>query len=223
MKITIQYEDGLPFAAHVIARGDAEAWRALFEDVASRRTGFAGSPGDSRAREFAENLTAAIRAAEMHLESGSGSAAARYTEAATPGVGRNPESVPRGKAGKPLLAWLKRVFGAASNPIRHAAKLARGDYGLGRTYWGYGWGLMIAVGAITLAMSATHDDDMLVLAGVVLFLHAIYAVLVWVGIWNAAKRHSGRRLWRFLARVSIPILALTLTALTALVIWVMEA
>ena len=218
MKISIQYDDGLAFAVHTIERGDADAWRALFEDAPSKRTGFVGTPGDARAREFAGDLVAAARAADMDLESRPERERARDSAEDRASGGSEIEDVQGGDGG--ISAVARRVVAVGSRSamgvMSHLRQLSRGAYGLATTLWGFGLGLTAAVLLAAIVLVENGDTAGLAVAGS--GVHAVYSVFVWIGVWNAAGRYRGQRIWSLLARGLVAFLVLAVLAVGGLVV-----
>ena len=211
MKIVIQYDDGLPFASHAIDRKDAGAWRALFEGSKSRSTAFSGTEADDRARGFAEDLVRAIRAAEINLESGPTPPAEPVESVADEEIFENAPEVSLDRPESALKARrMDQAIGALRDAYLHLLKLQRGDYGLTKTYWVFGWAVTLAVLVATAALGMYAFP----LVGV----HVVYSGFAGVGIWKAARRYRGRRLWRALALCSIPLLAITVLSETLMVL-----
>lgn len=83
-------------------------------------------------------------------------------------------------------------------------KLSRGDYGLARTYWLYyflfvsliSWPLNLATGGWSpdpiAAMKGSLIANLIILP---------YVAVVLLGVWRAATRYEGRRLWAVLAKI----------------------
>ena len=74
-------------------------------------------------------------------------------------------------------------------------RLARGDYGLAKTYWLFGGVVGVVVSGIAgLIPSASATVPLLL-------VHAPYQALVVTGMWHAASKYNGRKLWAVLAKV----------------------
>ncbi len=86
-------------------------------------------------------------------------------------------------------------------------RVVRGDAGLALTYWLYG-----VVGTSVLAMLVRHLGSTPALAVVV-----VYTILVWIGVWNAASRYEGKKIWRWLAKTMV-VLAIVAMVLIAIVV-----
>ena len=221
MKITIEYDDGLPFASHELGADDADAWLALFENTPAMSTGFVGTAADASAREFAESLVGAARAAKRNLEAGPPS---RTAEAASPeGPGDRPSSDPAPRLpGEPQPAsadfeGIGTSLGhrAVAAVLGHGRRLVQGAYGLAVTYWGFGFGVSAAVYAFVALLLA---GELLGLSRAVLGIHFMYCLLVWTGIWTAANHYSGSRAWRRLAKSSVVVIAVLALALLATIL-----
>ncbi len=80
------------------------------------------------------------------------------------------------------------------------AKLWRGDYSLVVTYWVFG----VVVGVV-LNAALTASARTLPVAVYFAFLAAVlaYSILVWVGIWRAATKYQGDRIWPTLAKCMV--------------------
>jgi hypothetical protein len=84
--------------------------------------------------------------------------------------------------------------------------LLEGNYGLAKTYWLYdflfGWLLTIfAYGIVIL----TKSPDLFPY----IFIFLIpYQVCVTIGVWNAASKYDGSKMWAVLARISVVLSAL---------------
>ena len=211
MRIRIEYDDGVPFAMHRIEPGDAAAWRELFEDAVLKTTGSAGTAGDVRAREFATDLVNATRAALMSEEAGDRPAAPSAALPTPPAV--PPPGVPAGvelpsqevlDAFRPVEKSLPDVpapkpggiLGAPRAVGRFVRKLWRGDYGLARTFWGLWISVSIAAGLLLGSLSGGE-------AALLGLLQFGYTVVVLVGIWRAATRYEGLKIWSILAKASV--------------------
>ena len=90
-------------------------------------------------------------------------------------------------------------------PGRAMASVWRGEYSLATTYWGFSQlgGLLLAIPQFGLRL-LKYDRVADVVDGVAV----AYAVIVIVGIWRAASRYRGHRIWADLARAAtlMPIL-----------------
>jgi hypothetical protein len=76
------------------------------------------------------------------------------------------------------------------------SKLASGDFGLAKTYWLYGVLVGLIVNAVTRVIPSVG-----VLA-LVLAVTIAYQVMVLLGIWRAAGRYQGRKVWAILAKIA---------------------
>lgn len=83
--------------------------------------------------------------------------------------------------------------------------LCSGNFGLPMTYWVYGvlGGIVWAVGI--LALSPEPDSN---LDQILRFLLVAYAVVVYIGIWQAASKYTGNRAWAILAKFMVIVVAL---------------
>lgn len=94
------------------------------------------------------------------------------------------------------------IENAVSNFI---ANLWKGDFGLAMTYWVYGvlGGIVWAVGILTL--NAERESD---LEKVIFFLMGTYYFIIYVGIWQAANKFTGSKVWAVLAKFVVVIVVL---------------
>jgi len=86
-------------------------------------------------------------------------------------------------------------------------KLSDGDFGLAKTYWLYGV-LVSIVGTILMQGAALSGSK--ALAIVLLLVTIVYAAFQLTGVWNAAKRYTGLKIWAILARIAVVIGVLSL-------------
>ncbi|MEK7438835.1 MAG: hypothetical protein AAB299_04765 [Thermodesulfobacteriota bacterium] len=86
--------------------------------------------------------------------------------------------------------------------------LLEGNLGLAMTYWVYGvlGGIVWAVG-----ISALNPDRGSDLEKFVWVLFAGYYFFTYVGIWNAANKYVGRKVWSILAKFAIIIIVVPIT------------
>lgn len=235
MKIKIEYDDGLPFASHRIAPEDAAAWRALFEGSASLTTRFEGTSGDLKAREFTSDLINATRAAKMDV-AGKENSAAGESGAAMPELpaGSSEEWKPTQPSDGDMdaIGAAREAVSAAMENHAHARldeqtagpgwvgsirrflqRLARGQSGLARTFWGFGFGGALVQGVLIALVIG--NAVLLIGIGAVSML---YSVLVWMGIWNAANRYEGSAIWARLAKVTVALAIPSFLVLAALLL-----
>ena len=91
-------------------------------------------------------------------------------------------------------------------------KLRDGDYGLAKTYWIYGMVVNIFVGfIIRLILMGMRRDGILLAFGVVIMDIIYTAFFQAPGLWNAAKRYKGSKIWAILGQV-IAVLAVIASA-----------
>jgi len=76
-------------------------------------------------------------------------------------------------------------------------KLKAGDYGLAKTYWLYGVIVNIAYRLIDLVVTKFSFE----LSIVLFFIMAIYTFFQIFGLWNAASRYEGLKIWAVIAKV----------------------
>lgn len=83
-----------------------------------------------------------------------------------------------------------------------------GNLGLAMTYWVYGvlGGIVWAVGIS--ALKPAPDSEFI---KVVWLLFACYYFVIYVGIWQAANKYVGSKVWPILAKFAVIIVVLPLT------------
>jgi hypothetical protein len=74
----------------------------------------------------------------------------------------------------------------------------RGDAGLAATYWGYG---MLGGALLSIPLAFVTPGSIPAIIAVLSFV--LYFVLVYVGIWRAAAKYQGPKIWAFLPRAAI--------------------
>jgi len=94
-------------------------------------------------------------------------------------------------------------------------RLARGRFGLARTYWAFGFGGLLVQG-ILLAL-VENGGELTVAVGM---LSLFYAVVLSLGIWRAANRYEGKAIWTWLAKATVVLAILSVIPVLAVVIWV---
>lgn len=81
-------------------------------------------------------------------------------------------------------------------------KLRDGDYGLAKTYWVYGIVVGVFFGFILRLILMALRKDGLLLAFGLLVLDAIYIAFYQApGLWRAAKRYEGPKIWAILGQI----------------------
>jgi len=81
------------------------------------------------------------------------------------------------------------------------SKLINGDYGLAQTYWFYGFVINLLFNVLLVLFSKTIPDRNLVL--ITLIISIIWNFLVLIGIWRAAGKYKGPKIWAILARIVV--------------------
>jgi hypothetical protein len=86
------------------------------------------------------------------------------------------------------------------------AQVLAGDFGLANAYWLLGviGGGLLSLPIVIFAEALERPK----IAAILFVAYLIYIVPVLVGIWNAAGKYKGRKLWAVLARVAVVIGAL---------------
>jgi hypothetical protein len=88
-------------------------------------------------------------------------------------------------------------------------KLANGDLGLAQTYWLYGVLVSIAFRILTAVIPSIPVIVILSLVWIA------YSIPLYMGIWRAATRYSGPKVWSILAKI---MLGLGIIALIVIII-----
>ena len=83
-----------------------------------------------------------------------------------------------------------------------------GNVGLAMTYWVYGvlGGIVWGIGIFALKLDPQGD-----LMQLVWFLFAAYYFVVYVGIWQAANKYIGNKIWSILAKFAVIVVVLPVT------------
>jgi len=77
------------------------------------------------------------------------------------------------------------------------SKLAKGDFGLAKTYWLYG----VLVGTVINIIAKLIASRAVLL--VLLLGYTVYGVPVLLGIWRASDRYAGPTVWAVLAKIAV--------------------
>ena len=94
-------------------------------------------------------------------------------------------------------------------------RLFRGDVGLARTFWFFGFAVPILLfGGVTFGLiSFAYAADPGTMEGPIIgYFYALayislavgyvaYAVFMYIAIWRSARKYTGLKLWKFLAQV----------------------
>lgn len=88
--------------------------------------------------------------------------------------------------------------GIVSSAIEFFFKLSRGYYGLAVTYWIYGVLAGFVLGIVPVVLK---DSGSLLVLFVILSI--LYQVFVLMGIWRAANKYAGFKLWPILAKIQV--------------------
>ena len=76
-------------------------------------------------------------------------------------------------------------------------KLSNGDFGLAKTYWRYGIGVQVVVRIATIFIPYFG------LLVIVSLAHTAYAIPLFMGIWRAANKYEGSKIWATLAKANV--------------------
>ena len=87
-----------------------------------------------------------------------------------------------------------------SDPISgFFGRLARGDYGLAKTYWIFG----VVVGIATQILAEIASNFGLGALYFVVFINLLYLIPLTLGIWRATNLYKGKKIWAILAKIAI--------------------
>lgn len=99
-----------------------------------------------------------------------------------------------------------------SKLFRFIGKIWSGECGLAMTYWVYGilGGIVWGVAFATLYSSTSHNYYQQEESDKTLFFIAMafYYFIIYVGIWNAANKYTGSKIWAVLAKFVVIIVVL---------------
>ena len=96
---------------------------------------------------------------------------------------------------------------SSSAPTRNfIGKLANGHFGLARTYWLFG-----VLPAITINLLSNFGITSVAGLFLLTSIYAAYDILVIMGVWRAAKKYEGPKLWANMAKVFMILGAIGLT------------
>ncbi len=97
-------------------------------------------------------------------------------------------------------------------------KLRDGDYGLAKTYWLFGVGVSIIIGIIIQIIFAAMGRSGIVIAFIIILISIIYTAFFQLpGLWRAAKKYQGPKIWAILAQIVVIITAISIPV--ALIQW----
>lgn len=97
------------------------------------------------------------------------------------------------------------------------SQVVNGDFGLATTYWVYGF-LAAILWAVAIAAISPEPGSTLFKA--VFFILAAYYIIVYIGIWNAASKYNGRKVWAIFAKFQV--LMAAIPSLIFFVKWVFK-
>ena len=83
-------------------------------------------------------------------------------------------------------------------------KLSNGDFGLAKTYWLYGVVVGIAFRVLTTIIPSP------VIVAILSVAWIAYAIFLYMGIWKAASKYTGEKIWAVLAQIMVVLGALFL-------------
>ena len=85
------------------------------------------------------------------------------------------------------------------SPADWLSQLKGGDFGLARTYWLYG--IVLSNLALLIPYFFLFEGQTLA-AQITMLIYCICAFVVLIGIWNAASKYTGSKVWAILAKIS---------------------
>jgi hypothetical protein len=84
-------------------------------------------------------------------------------------------------------------------------RIWRGEEGLARTFWVYGFAVNILLKGLLLLIAFVSSGVPtfgLAVLGVLAF-SLVYSIFIWVGIWRSASRYAGPKTWAVLAKIAV--------------------
>ena len=75
-------------------------------------------------------------------------------------------------------------------------KFTNGDFGLAKTYWGFGFLVSIIFRTV---FEAVEDREVLIIG---ILIHFFYTICLIKGIWLASDKYEGPKIWAILAKLS---------------------
>jgi hypothetical protein len=90
------------------------------------------------------------------------------------------------------------------------ARIWRGEEGLARTFWGWGFGVNVVLKGVSLLLLAMAGQRAGFSEALLVFLvfMLVYQVFISAAIWRSANRYEGANGWRFLAKAVVVLGAL---------------
>ena len=83
-------------------------------------------------------------------------------------------------------------------------KLKNGDFGLAKTYWLYGVLVGFIIGVLEQIILAIMRKDGIILVFIISLISAIYYFFFqYPGVWRAAKKYNGPKIWVILAQITV--------------------
>ena len=85
-------------------------------------------------------------------------------------------------------------------------RFIRGDYDLGFTFWGVGFGgTFILISVIAVFLNTINNEGALYFFMALFFVHS---VIIAIAIWRSSNQYTGPTHWAVLAKISVIILSL---------------
>jgi uncharacterized membrane protein HdeD (DUF308 family) len=85
-------------------------------------------------------------------------------------------------------------------------KFIRGDYDLGFTFWGVGFGgILILISVIAVFLNTINNEGALYFFMALFFVHS---VIIAIATWRSSNQYTGPAHWAVLAKISVIILSL---------------
>ena len=96
-------------------------------------------------------------------------------------------------------------------------KISSGDFGLAKTYWLY-WALLLPPVNATMIIVPTTATLV-----IVALVNAAYLIPVVIGVWRAANRCEGRKIWAVLAMIGFALAMISIVLILIMLDMFIEA
>jgi hypothetical protein len=91
-----------------------------------------------------------------------------------------------------------------NNPIVEK-KFIRGDYDLGFTFWGVGFGgTFVLISVIAVILNTISSEGVIYFFMALFFVHS---VIIAIAIWRSSNQYTGPEHWAVLAKISVILLS----------------
>ncbi len=105
-------------------------------------------------------------------------------------------------------------------------QLIAGNFGLCKTFWlcffTVGIFINVIIRLIEHAIDSIESLSLILLMFLVLAFSLAYLFIALTGVWNSAKRYTGRAIWKFLAKIVVimNVIAFFISTMTAIILYV---